>query len=209
MTKGEIAGLVILVLSLVLAAVCYQKMPELMASHWNAAGKVDGHTSRLAGLLVAPIIIAVAWLLLVAIPRIDPLKENIARFRRVFDWFIVVMLLFLLSIEAQVILWNLNAKVGPWVTMPIAFGFLFFFVGLLLGKTKRNYFIGIRTPWALASDVVWDKTHRLGGRLFMISGGIALLGIFFGRYSLIFVIAPALASTAVAAVCSYAVYRQP
>ncbi len=209
MTKGEIAGLVILALSLVLAAVCYPKMPELIASHWNAAGEVDGHTSRLAGLLLAPIIIAVMWLLFVAIPRIDPLKQNIARFRGILDWFIVVMLLFMLSIEAQVVLWNLSVKVPPWVTMPIALGFLFFFVGLLLGKTKRNYFIGIRTPWALASDVVWDKTHRLGSRLFMISGGIALLGVFFGKYALVFVLAPALVSTAVAAVYSYAVYRQP
>jgi len=208
MTKGEIAGLVILAVSLVAAAVCYPKMPELMASHWNAAGEVDGHASRLAGLLLTPIVIAVMWLLFVAIPRIDPLKKNIARFRGIFDWFIVVMLLFVLSIEAQVVLWNLNVNVPPWTTMPIALGFLFFFVGLLLGKAKRNYFIGIRTPWTLASDVVWDKTHRLGSRLFMISGGIALLGVLFGRYAGIFILVPVLVSTAVVVVYSYVEYAR-
>jgi uncharacterized membrane protein len=208
MTKGEIAGLVILAVSLIVAAVCYPKMPELMASHWNAAGEVDGHASRLAGLLLAPIVIAVMWLLFVAIPRIDPLKKNIARFRGIFDWFIVVMLLFVLSIEAQVVLWNLNVKLPPWATMPIALGFLFLFVGLLLGKAKRNYFIGIRTPWTLASDVVWDKTHRLGSRLFMISGGIALLGVLFGRYAGIFILVPVLVSTAVVVVYSYAEYAR-
>jgi uncharacterized membrane protein len=208
MTKGEIAGLVILALSVALAAVFYPRMPAQMADHWNAAGEVNGYMPRLVSLLISPAIIALTWLVFFAIPRIDPLKKNILQFRAIYDWLIVVVLLFILGIGVQVILWNLQVRVSPNQTLPVAFGLLCIFMGQLLGRAKRNYFVGIRTPWTLASDVVWEKTHRLGRWLFTVAGVVSLLGVFFGRYALPFILVPALASAAVLVLYSYLVYSR-
>jgi uncharacterized membrane protein len=208
LTKGEIAGLVIFGLSLAVAAFFYPRMPALMASHWNAAGEVDGYAPRLFTLLIAPVTIAVLWLVFFAIPRIDPLKKNIAQFRGSFDWLVVVLLLFFLAIGVQVDLWSVNIRVPPHLTIPVALGLLFMILGRIVGKAKRNYFVGIRTPWTLASDIVWQKTHRLGSRLFVVAGGMTLLGVFFGRHAMLFILVPVLAVTAILVLYSYIEYSR-
>ncbi|MBN2466207.1 SdpI family protein [candidate division WOR-3 bacterium] len=208
MTKGETAGLVVLGLSVAVAAFFYPRMPALMASHWNAAGEVDGYAPRLFTLLIAPVTVAVLWLVFFAIPRIDPLKKNIAEFRGSFDWLVVVLLLFFLAIGVQVDLWSVNIRVPPQLTMPVALGLLFMILGRIFGKAKRNYLVGIRTPWTIASDVVWEKTHRLGSRLFVAAGGITLLGVFFGRHAMLFMLVPVLAVTAILVLYSYIEYSR-
>ena len=87
-------------------------------------------------------------------------------------------------------------------------GLLFFFIGYMLKKAKRNFFIGIRTPWTLSSDTVWNKTHQLGSALFMLSGAFAIIGGFFGgmlAFWLMFV--PLMGSTLFLVVYSYILYR--
>ena len=87
-------------------------------------------------------------------------------------------------------------------------GVVFIFIGYMLRQAKRNFFIGIRTPWTLSSDMVWDKTHQLGSILFMASGALAIIGSFFGgmtAFWLFFV--PLMASTVVLVVYSYILYR--
>jgi len=89
-----------------------------------------------------------------------------------------------------------------------ALGFLFFYIGMIMKHLKRNWFIGIRTPWTISSDKVWDKTHKLGGILFRISGVITIFGIFFKNYLLWFVLAPLLVSAVWLIVYSYLEYRK-
>ena len=90
-----------------------------------------------------------------------------------------------------------------------AMGLLFIFIGSMLRKAKRNFFIGIRTPWTLSSDKVWDETHRLGAVLFMISGVLAFIGAFFGgttAFWLFFV--PLMSSAIFLVIYSYVLYKQ-
>jgi uncharacterized membrane protein len=63
----------------------------------------------------------------------------------------------------------------------------------MLPKAKRNWFVGIRTPWTMSSDVVWDKTHKMGGKLFMMMGLIMILSVFLGSTSAYIMIAGILA----------------
>ena len=87
-------------------------------------------------------------------------------------------------------------------------GVLFIAVGWMLRKAKRNFFIGIRTPWTLSSDTVWDKTHQLGSNLFMASGALAIVGGFFGgmtAFWLMFI--PLIGSSLFLVVYSYVLYR--
>lgn len=190
MRKSEITTLGIILLSFIIGIYFYPQMPEEMASHWNTQGQVDGYMSKFWGLFLMPIILIGLALFFVAIPRIDPLKENIEKFRRYYDGFIILLFLFLLSIHFQVILWNIGIEMSPNVIFPIGLGLLFFYIGILCENAKRNWFIGIRTPWTLSSDKVWEKTHKIGGKLFKIAGIIALFGVFFPSYAFYFILIP-------------------
>jgi len=193
----------IIVVSFLIGAYFYPQMPDQLASHWNISGEVDGYISKFWGLFLMPIISLLMLLLFIAIPYIDPLKENIEKFRKYYDGFIVLIILFLFFIYLLTILWNLGWRFNMGVILSPALGILFFYCGILIENAKRNWFIGIRTPWTLSSDEVWDKTHKLGGKLFKISGIIAILGIFFSEYLFFFILIPVILSVIYTTIFSY------
>jgi len=165
--------------------------------------------SRFWGVFILPVITTGMLLLFMIFPMIDPLKANIAKFRPIFNLFIVLIILFMTYIWTLTIFWNLgstNFKMSS--AMLPAIGLLFLFLGYLLRKAKRNWFIGIRTPWTLSSDRVWDETHRLGSVLFYVCAILALAGSLFGSYSFWFVIIPTLSVSLFLIVYSYFAYRR-
>lgn len=89
-----------------------------------------------------------------------------------------------------------------------AFGMLFYCCGILTENAKRNWFIGIRTPWTLSNEKVWEKTHKIGGKLFKIAGVIALLGIAFQSYALFFILVPVILVATYTTVYSYIEYQK-
>jgi uncharacterized membrane protein len=97
---------------------------------------------------------------------------------------------------------------SPNVIFPIGLGLLFFYSGILYENAKRNWFIGIRTPWTLSNDIVWDKTHKIGGKLFKIAGVVAIFGIFFQKYALLFILVPVILITAYTIIYSYFEYQK-
>jgi uncharacterized membrane protein len=206
--RGEALALAILIVSFVLAFYFYPRMPEKMASHWDSRGEVNGYMSRIWALFLMPMISTVMFVLFIFIPRIDPLKENIGEFRNYFDGFVALMFLFLLYIYALTILWNAGRAVNIALAMPPSLGILFFYCGVLIGHAKRNWFIGIRTPWTLSNEKVWDKTHRIGGRLFKASGMIAIVGMFFGDLAFYFVVVPICCVAVYTIVYSYIEYQR-
>jgi len=114
----------------------------------------------------------------------------------------------MLSIHFQVILWNLGIRISPNVIAPIGIGILFFYIGILCENAKRNWFIGIRTPWTLSSERVWEKTHKIGGKLFKIAGVIAFFGVFFQSYALFFILVPVISVAAYTIIYSYFEYQK-
>lgn len=208
MRKSEIIIFSMILLSLIISIYFYPRMPEQMASHWNARGQVDGYLPKLKGLFLIPFILIGLGLLFVAIPRIDPLKANIEKFRRYYDGFIILFFIFMLSIHFQVILWNIGIKISPNVILPIGLGVLFFYTGILFENAERNWFIGIRTPWTLSNEKVWSKTHKIGGKLFKIAGVIAFLGVLFQKYALFFIIVPVILIAVYTIIYSYFEYQK-
>jgi len=208
MGKGEITIFWIILLSLTLSVYFYPQMPEKMASHWNTKGQVDGYMSKFWGLFLIPLILIGLALLFVAIPRIDPLKANIEKFRKYYDGFIIIFFIFMLLIHFQAILWNLGIKISPNVTFSAGIGILFFYVGILCENAKRNWFIGIRTPWTLSSERVWERTHKIGGKLFKIAGVIALFGVLFQSHAIFFVLIPVILVAAYTIIYSYFEYQK-
>ena len=200
---------VILVLATLAGVLLWNQLPDPMASHWGMNDQVNGTTSKFWGVFLMPVISTAMFLLFLVIPAIDPLKSNIAKFRETFNIFIVLIMVFMVYIYGLTLAWNLGYT-GFQMSNAIlpAVGLLFILIGVLIRKSKRNFFIGIRTPWTLSSDAVWDETHRVGGPLFMASGALAFVGVFFPAYTFWFLLIPLLGSTLFLVVYSYVLFKR-
>jgi uncharacterized membrane protein len=208
-TRTSIIVIVILILIGVIAgALLYNRLPDPVASHWNERGVVDGYMARFWGVWMMPLVATGMFLLFLLIPLIDPLKANIATFREYFNTFIVLFVVFLLYMHSLTLVWNLGYRFDMGGAMLPALGLFFIYAGVLIGKAKRNWFIGIRTPWTLSSDTVWAETHRIGAKLFMASGILALVGAFFGAYAIWFVMLPLIGSSIFLVVYSYVLFQR-
>ena len=183
-------------------------LPEQMVTRWNAAGDPTGALSRTAGMWLVPGLAAGLLGLFALLPRIDPLGENIAAFRVHYDRFVVVFTAFLVALHLAVLAVNLGYPVDVTTLVVAGAAALFYYLGTLLPRVEPNWFVGIRTPWTLSDDEVWDRTHALGGRLFKLSAAIAAVGLLFGEYAVYFLVAPAIATAAIAVGYSYVLYAR-
>ena len=206
---STIISFVLIAIALIVGLVLYARLPDPMPAHWNAAGEIDGYMSKFWGVFLVPLMTIVLVPLFLVIPNIDPLKANIAKFRGVFNWFIVIFVAYMLFIYALTLAAALGVQFNMTVMLLPVVGLLFIGVGYMMGKAKRNFFIGIRTPWTLSSDRVWDETHRLGSTLFMASGALAILGAFFGGIAAFWLmLIPLIGSSIFLVVYSYVLYRR-
>ena len=205
--KMQIALMALVIVSIALSAAVYPMLPERIASHWNIDGVADDAASKTVVLGLMPGLMIVLALLLWFIPSLDPLKRNIASFRPYYNRFIVLILAFLLYLQLVVIVWNLGVQQHIGQALAPAFAALFYYCGILLQHAKRNWFIGIRTPWTLSSDRVWAATHRRGSSLFKVAGVIALVGALLPSLTFYFVIIPVIAFAIYITIYSYVVYQ--
>ena len=205
MRKSEIISLAIILLSFFVGIYFYPKMPDKMAIHWNLQGEVDGYVSKFFVLFLFPFISLGLFLLFIAIPKIEP---NIEKFRKYYDRFMILLLGFLLYVYLLIIFWNVGFRFSMIQLLMPALGILVYYCGILTENTKRNWFIGIRTPWTLRSEKVWERTHKIGGKLFKISGLIAFVGMFFEKYALFFILFPIILLVAYTILYSYLEYQK-
>jgi uncharacterized membrane protein len=186
----------------------WNRLPDPMPSHWNAAGEIDGYMSKFWGVFLMPIITIVLVPFFLVIPHIDPLKANIAKFRGIFNGFIVVFVAYMLYVYALTLFAALGASFNMTVTLLPVVGLLFIGVGYMMGKAKRNFFIGIRTPWTLSSDTVWDETHKLGSKLFMLGGAATIVSAFLGENGIWIILGAMLIAAFVPIVYSFILWRR-
>lgn len=201
--------MVMLVLaSVLIAGWFYPQLPDRAASHWNAEGEVDGYMDKGMAAFMFPGMMLLLAALFFIIPRIDPLKENIEKFRDAYEEMVAVILAFFLFIYLQTMLWNIGIQISMALTVPFAIGLLFIYMGFLLEKAKRNWFIGIRTPWTMSSDGVWDKTHKIGGKMFKALGILCMLSMLLGGLAFLVIAGGALIATAYLCWYSYVEYEK-
>lgn len=166
MKKTRLLALAIIALSFLLSLYFYPWMPEQVASHWNTLGQVDGYMPRAWGAFLLPTVSLALLGLLWLIPLMDPLRRNIERFRGQYERFLLIFVLFFGYLHLLTLLWNVGVQFNLLAVLSPAFGALLYYVGVLTEHAKPNWFIGIRTPWTLSNEVVWERTHRVGGKLF-------------------------------------------
>ena len=188
----------------------WNRLPDQMASHWNLSDQVDGYMPKFWGVVMLPLITLGMFVLFLVIPSIDPMKANIAQFREAFNLFSVFIVGFMTYLYGLTLAWSLGYTTFRMSSAMLpGIGLLFILIGLMLRQARRNFFIGIRTPWTLSSDSVWNETHRVGAVLFMICGALALIGGFFGGTTAFWMLfAPIMISTVFLLVYSYLLHRR-
>ncbi|MCK9578457.1 SdpI family protein [bacterium] len=175
-------SLSIILLSFAFAFYFYPQLPEIISSHWDSNGVVNGTLGSWSIFLI-PVLLTLFFFMFLFIPKLDPMKENIKKFNDHYDDFVLIFNLFMFYTFALVVIWNMGYSFNMTVGIMPGLAILFYFIGVMITKTERNYTIGIRTPWTLENDKVWEKTSKVSGGLFKIIGLSCLFLMFFPSYS--------------------------
>ena len=208
MKNTQIASIAIVALTFLAGLYVYPLLPEKVASHWNAAGDVDGYMGREIGAFFMPVIGLFMLGLFYVLPLLDPMNKNYAAFRKEYDAFVSLIIGFMAYIYALTLAYNLGYAFNLTQFMAPAFAVLFYYAGAMMEKAKQNWFVGVKTPWTLSSERVWNKTHAIAGKMFKAAGIIALLGIVMPAVGLIASVAVLLAAAVFSVVYSYLEYQK-
>ncbi len=211
MEKREIIPILVIMSLVILSIYIYPTIPTdehgMVPVHWGADGRPDGYGSKFMGVLFVPILAAFVYILLSAVPFVAVFKKNIRDFLPRYIWIKTSLVLFLAALHIAVLLQMYYPFNMMYFIMP-ALAMLFFIMGDLIRTVKRNYFIGIRTPWALANDKVWKKTHEMGSKVFKIIALVLLASLFFPTIAVWIILVSVLASIIYLFWYSYSVYKQ-
>jgi uncharacterized membrane protein len=173
----------------IIGIMLYPQVQDPLITHWNAQGEPDDYMDKDLGLWLIPGMSLIVLYFLQIIPKIAVYKANIKKFYKYYGGFKVLFVLFMLGLYTATLLPNIgynfpiNYAVVPLISL------LFFYLGYILPHTRRNFFIGIRTPWTLSDDKVWEKTHKVGGKTFQVLALFLLISLALPKTLLLFIAA--------------------
>ncbi len=194
-------------ISFIAQMVLYPSLPESIPIHWNAAGEIDGWGSKTTLFLLNLLPLGMLALF-AAIPKIDPNKENFAKHKNVYQPFAALMVFFMIGVVWMCILPTMGIELPVSTILLLAMGVIFILLGNYMPRIRPNYTFGIRTPWTLASETVWKKTHRVGGYVLVLSGIMMVVSSFFHGWASLIGIGVLLAGAIVSSVYSWLVFRE-
>lgn len=171
--RSEAVSLFLLAAMLVVAGATWSVAPDSIPVHWGITGQPDRYGGKFEGLLGPPLLALGIYALLLLLPRIDPRYTHYNRFGGVYLVLRTLIVAFFAAIYGVVVLSARGVAVETGVAVPLIVGLLLMVIGNYLGKLRSTWFVGIRTPWTLSSEESWNKTHRLGGKIF-VAFGLAL-----------------------------------
>ena len=168
----------IIAIQIVIAVYGFVVLPDIVPIHWGANGQVDGYGPKWVGTFLHPLmsigIYVLVRVLLAAGPRLGGRQSTTANLK-IAKIVLVGIMLFMLIIQLVTIAQSLGVGFDMTMVVMLALSLLFIFLGNYMGKIQRNFWMGIRTPWTITNAVVWERTHRLGGWLFVAVGLIGIL----------------------------------
>lgn len=179
-----------------------------LAVHWGGNGQANGFAGKSEALWMLPVLALGLTVFLALLPRIEPRRaREIATFPLYHVVWIGVLALLALA-HALILLQGLGGTGFPVWLPTVGCGGLMLLIGNYLGKTRPNFFIGMRTPWSLSSDYAWDKTNRLTGRLLFLTGAVTLLLAPWPMLAIRCLLAGCIASAVVGVLASYFFWRR-
>ena len=203
--KRDIYNLTLITIGFLVSIILYNKLPELMPMHWNINGEINSYGPKILMAFLSPILMLVMWISMSYFPKIDPKKDNYAKFEGSYTVIINVLVTFFFVIHIVTLSISLGYNITMDKVIPFMVGILFVIIGKYLPSSKSNFFYGIKTPWTLTSDEVWEKTHKLGGKLFIISGLIIVVGslLFKGNIEFIILLISIFVASIIPIIASY------
>lgn len=207
MKLRELLPMLILAIMLASSVIMFSQLPEQIPTHWNAQGVADGFGARWT-VFILPIVAIILYLVLRILPKYDSLQKNYNE--NILPIYIIstLSILFLLIIHIASLIQQTGNTFSMNIVIIPAFSFLFIGIGLVLPKVKRNFFVGIRTPWTLTNDKVWDKTHEFGSKTFVVAGICTLIGALMMEYALAILLISILGASIITVIYSYKVHKK-
>jgi uncharacterized membrane protein len=207
LAKQQVFSLVLVAIGFVVSAAFYRRLPDPVPVHWNVHGEPDGYMAKPMGAFVLNLVMVFVYLLFQLSPRLSPRGFRFEGFRGSYVIIQQATLTFLLLLLVVTDLAAIGTPLPLDRIVTAGLGGLFVVLGNFMGKMRKNFFIGIRTPWTLASDEVWLRTHRLGGRVFVLAGaGMITAGLSGAGAGAVLPLG--LAAGLIPAVYSYVIYRK-
>lgn len=160
----------VIIISLMAGLFFYQNFPAQVPSHWNIKGEVDGYSGPFMAAFMLPLMMIGMYIMFIFLPRLDPKKDQYASFAGTYHKFKDLIIAFLAILFFMTGLNGLGYQINIGFYAPLMVGALFIIIGILLERVKMNWFMGIRTPWTMSSDAIWEKTHKLSSWVLAVAG---------------------------------------
>ena len=162
-------------IALATIAIAYRSLPATIPIHWDLDGRPNGFGPPWTLFLLGPGLMAAIMLLTWLLPWLSPKNFQIEAFRTTFNQ-IMFLVFGLLSYISALMIWSgLGHTLDTGRAIVGGVCLLLALMGNVMGKVRRNFFIGIRTPWTLANERVWNATHRFAAKTFVAGGLLGLV----------------------------------
>jgi uncharacterized membrane protein len=205
--KYYLIALALMVACFVAAAILYPHLPSQVPTHWNIHGQVDHYSSKWWVLIYPPGMMLGMMGLMAALPWLSPRRFEVEPFRSTYLYIMVVLVTFIAFIQAMMLWAAMSNQMDIHKAIMGGVCLLIALLGNVLGKVQRNFYIGIRTPWTIADERVWNATHRLGAKTFVVGGLIGLILALVGAWPG-FCLGAVLLAAFVPAIYSLVYYKQ-
>jgi len=207
----DVLILAIIAIQIIVGIIGFIVLPDTVPIHWGINGQVNGYGPKWVNTLLFPLISIGTYVLmrvlLAAGPRLGGRQATAANLQ-IAKVIIAGIILFMLVVQLAIIAQSLGIGFDITTVITLAISILFIFIGNYMGKLRRNFWMGIRTPWTLTNSVVWERTHRLGGWLFVAVGLIGIVCSFIPPLRLWGIVVPILAVCVFLYIYSYVIYLQ-
>ena len=204
--KTLIITTIITLLPMLAGVILWNKLPEQFPIHFNAAGEVDGWSSKAFGVFGLPLIlVAVQWLCTVGSLKMDPKAENLEG--KVFSLVLWIIPVLSVVLNALVYCTALGMDMNVQIIMPLLIGLLMVIIGNWLPKCKQTYTLGIKLPWTLADETNWNRTHRFAGPIWVVCGMVIMVCGLIGGAFLWVMVAAFVVMIAAPTVYSYLLFK--
>ena len=205
--KTLIITTIITLLPVLAGVILWNKLPEQFPIHFNAAGEVDGWSSKAFGVFGLPLsLVACQWLCSLGSLKMDPKAENLES--KAFSLVLWIIPVLSVVLNALVYCTALGMDMNVQIIMPLLVGLLMVIIGNWLPKCKQTYTLGIKLPWTLADETNWNRTHRFAGPIWVVCGLVIMLCGLIGGAFLWVMVAAFVVMIAAPTLYSYLLFRK-
>jgi uncharacterized membrane protein len=174
--KSQVLPLAAIFLSFLVTALLLPQLPTSVPIHWGPSGQPDNYAPRIWGAFLLPLTSLGVYLLFLVLPSLDPKRANYSKFADTYHFLRVAFVLFMVFLQGVTLYSILFADDQMNNNLVfIGVGLLFVIIGNYMPRVRSNWFVGFRNPWTLSNQVVWRRTHRLGGMVFVFGGLVVML----------------------------------